>query len=110
MVTKGWASTTSAFNRSTRWPVDHVCSTKADAATSPFNVRCDTLDVHSKGVPLQKVMDVMKNSQGEDFLDSLKGVNMVVVNGRDCRDAYTCVSGKRCSRLTRAARWLNTFW
>ena len=26
MVTKSWASTTSAFDRSIRWPVDHVCS------------------------------------------------------------------------------------
>ena len=60
-------------------------------------MRCGTLDVHSESVPLQKVMDVMKNSQGEDFLDSLKGVNMVVVNDRKCRDAYTCVSDKRCS-------------
>ena len=67
MVTKGWASTTLAFDRSIRWPVDHVCSTKADAATSLFNVRFGTLDVHSESVPLQKVMDVMKNSQGEDF-------------------------------------------
>ena len=36
VVTKGWASTTSAFDRSIRWPVDHVCSAKADAAISPF--------------------------------------------------------------------------
>ena len=39
----------------------------------------------------------MRNSQGEDFVDFLKGVNMVVVNGRKGRDAYTCVSGKGCS-------------
>ena len=32
-----------------------------------------------------------------NFLDFLKGVNMVVVNGRKGRDTYTCVSGKRCS-------------
>jgi len=36
VVTKGWASTTSAFDRSIRWPVDQVCSANADAATSPF--------------------------------------------------------------------------
>ena len=31
MVTKSWALTTSAFDRSIQWPVDHVCSAKADA-------------------------------------------------------------------------------
>ena len=39
MVTKSWASTTSAFDRSTWWPVDHVCSAKADAATCPLVFR-----------------------------------------------------------------------
>ena len=61
-----------------------------------FNDRCGTLDVHSEGVPLREAIDVVKNSQGEDFVDFLKGVNMVVVNGRKGRDAYTCVSGKGC--------------
>ena len=28
MFTKGWASTTSAFDRSIWWPVGHVCSAK----------------------------------------------------------------------------------
>ena len=55
------------------------------------------VDEHSEGVPLQKVIDEVKNSQGKDFVDFLKGVNMVVVNGRKGRDAYTCVSGKGCS-------------
>ena len=43
------------------------------------------------------MVDVVRNSQGEDFVYFLKGVNMVVVNGRKGRDAYTCVSGKGCS-------------
>ena len=54
-----------------------------------FNARCGTLDVHSEGVPMRKVINVMKNSQGEDFVDFLKDVNMVVVNGRKGRDAYS---------------------
>ena len=53
--------------------------------------------MHSKGVPPREVIDVVRNNQGEDFVDFLKGVNMVVVNGRKGRDAYTCVSGKGCS-------------
>ena len=36
VVTQGLVSTGSALDRSVWWPVDHVCSAKADAATSPF--------------------------------------------------------------------------
>ena len=36
VVTKGWLSMTCALDRFTWWPVDHTCSAKADAATSPF--------------------------------------------------------------------------
>ena len=36
MVAQGLVSTSSALDRSEWWPVDHVCSAKADAATSPF--------------------------------------------------------------------------
>ena len=43
------------------------------------------------------MIDVVKNSQVKDFVDFLKGGNMVVVNGRKGRDAYTCVSDKGCS-------------
>ena len=43
-----------------------------------------------------KVVDVMKNSQGEAFVDFLRGV-MTVVNGRKGRDAFPCVSEKGCS-------------
>ena len=53
-----------------------------------FNARCGTLDVHSEGVPPREVVDVVKDSQGEDLVDFLKGVSMVVVNGRKGRDAY----------------------
>ena len=31
MVTEGWVSITTALDRSTRWPVDHVCSARANA-------------------------------------------------------------------------------
>ena len=42
MVMNGWASMTSALNRSMKWPVDHVCLSlvRADAATSPFQSEC----------------------------------------------------------------------
>jgi len=36
---------------------------------------------------------VVNNSQGEAFVDFLEGTNMVVVNGRKGRDAFTCISG-----------------
>ena len=36
-------------------------------------------------------------SQGEAFVDFLRGGNMTVVNGRKGRDAFTCVSGRGCS-------------
>ena len=42
------------------------------------------------------MIDVVKNSQGEAFVDLLKGANMGVVNGRKGRDAFTCTSGRGC--------------
>ena len=36
MVTEEWVSITSALDRFTRWPEDHMCLARADAATSPF--------------------------------------------------------------------------
>ena len=36
MVAESLVSTSSALGRSVWWPVDLVCSAKADAATSPF--------------------------------------------------------------------------
>ena len=35
------------------------------------------------------MIDVVKNSQGEAFVDLLEGANMAVVNGRKGRDAFT---------------------
>ena len=46
MITDGWLSITSALDRSTRWPEDHMCSARADAATSPFR---SAVDVQSDG-------------------------------------------------------------
>ena len=37
MVTKGGPSTTSALEKSTRWPVDHTYFAKANAVTSAFS-------------------------------------------------------------------------
>ena len=55
------------------------------------------MEMHSEGMPARRVVGVMKNNQGEAFVDFLRGVEMTVVNGREGRDAFTCVSEKGCS-------------
>ena len=50
-----------------------------------------------EGIPLQKFTDSVKNSQGEVFADFVRGMNMVVVNRRKGRDAFTCISGRGSS-------------
>ena len=62
-----------------------------------FNARCGRLDVECEGLPRRKVIDGVKNNQGEEFVDFLRNVNMGVVNGRKGKDAFTCVSSKGCS-------------
>ena len=62
-----------------------------------FNARCGSLDADCEGLPSRKVIDVVKNSQGETFVDFLSSVNMAVVNGRKGQDAFTCISSKGCS-------------
>ena len=62
-----------------------------------FNARCGRLDVECEGMPNRKVIDGVKNSQGEVFVDFLRSVNMGVVNGRKGKDAFTCVSNRGCS-------------
>ena len=42
----------------------------------------------SEGLPTRNVIDVVKNSQGEAFVDLLEGANMAVVNVRKGRDAF----------------------
>ena len=59
-----------------------------------FNARCGRLDVECEGMPSRKVIDEVKNSQGEEFVDFLRSVNMGVVNGRKGKDAFTCVSNR----------------
>ena len=39
-------------------------------------------------MPNRKVIDGVKNSQGEEFVDFLRSVNMWVVNGRKGKDAF----------------------
>ena len=68
-----------------------------------FNARCEKLDMDIEGIPPQKVIDSVKNSQGEVFADFVRGMNMVVVNGRKGRGAFTCISGRR-------AQWLTIVW
>ena len=62
-----------------------------------FNARCGSLDADCEGLPSRKVIDVVKNSQGETFVDFLSSVNMAVVNGRKGQDAFTCIYSKGCS-------------
>ena len=40
------------------------------------------LEVECEGLPNRKVIDVVKNNQGEALVDFLNNVNMAVVNGR----------------------------
>ena len=63
-----------------------------------FNARCRMLEVECEGLLNRKVIDEVKNNQGEMFVDFLRSVNMgVAVNGRKGKDAFTCVSDKGCS-------------
>ena len=62
-----------------------------------FNARCGSADDGTSGVPNRKVIDVVRNSQGEEFMDFLRGTEMCVVSGRKGKDAFTCVSGRGCS-------------
>ena len=36
-----------------------------------FNARCGDLDTNNEGLPVRSVIDVVKNSQGEAFVDFL---------------------------------------
>ena len=47
-----------------------------------FNARCGNLEVEVDGIPNRQITDVMKNSQGEGFVDFLRNTEMCVVNGR----------------------------
>ena len=62
-----------------------------------FNARCGSADDETSGVPNRKVIDVVRNSQGEGFMDFLRGTEMCVVSGKKGKDAFTCVSGWFCS-------------
>ena len=55
---------------------------------------------HRKHPFAESYTDSVKNSQGEVFADFVRGMNMVVVNGRKGSDAFTCISGS----------WLTTVW
>ena len=48
-------------------------------------------------MPVRKVVDESKNSQGGALVDFLRGMKMTVVNGRKGKDVFTCVSEKGCS-------------
>ena len=55
------------------------------------------MDGDSEGVPVRKVVDESKNSEGETLVDFLRGMKMTIVNGRKGKDAFICVSEKGCS-------------
>ena len=50
-----------------------------------------------EGIPTRKVIDVVKNNQGEAIVGIVRSVDMVVVNGRIKIDRFTCVSERRSS-------------
>ena len=56
-----------------------------------FNARCGKLDMNREGIPTRIVTDVVKNNQGEAFVDFVRSVDMGVVNGRKGIDGFTCV-------------------
>ena len=41
-----------------------------------FNARCGKLDMYREGIPSRKVTDVVKNNQGEAFVDFVRSVDM----------------------------------
>ena len=50
----------------------------------------ESADDGISGVSNRKVIDVVRNSQGEGFMDFLRGTEMCVVSGRKGKDASTC--------------------
>ena len=68
--------------------VAKFCSQGPMIICGDFNARCGRLDVECEGMPNRKVVDGVKNSQGEEFVDFLRSVNMWVVNGRKGKDAF----------------------
>ena len=79
--------------------VAKYCSLGLIIMCGDFNARCGLLEMECECLPNRKVIDEVKNNQGEMFVDFLRSVNMGVVNGRKGKDAFTCVSGKGCSVL-----------
>ena len=59
-----------------------------------FNARLGDAGDEVDGIPRRKIIDMVKNSQGDGFVDFLRSTDMCVVNGRKERDAFTCVSGR----------------
>jgi len=53
--------------------------------------------IYSESVPVRKVVDESKNSQGEVLVDFLRGMKMTIVYGRKGKNTFTCVSEKGCS-------------
>ena len=60
-----------------------------------FNARCRSADDGTSDVPNRKVIDVVRNSQGERFMNFLRSTECVV-GGRKGKDAFMCVSGRVC--------------
>ena len=81
------------------WAEKVACSLGLIIMCGDFNARCSLLEMECECLPNRKVIDEVKNNQGEMFVDFLRSVNMGVVNGRKGKDAFTCVSGKGCSVL-----------
>ena len=59
-----------------------------------FDARLGDAGDEVDGIPRCKIIDMVKNSQGNGFVDFLRSTDMCVKNGRKGRDAFTCVSGR----------------
>ena len=59
-----------------------------------FNARLGEAGDEVDGIRRCKIINMVKNSQEDGFVDYLRSTDMCVVNGRKGRDAFTCVSGR----------------
>ena len=68
-----------------------------------FNARCGNLEAEVEGLPPRKIIDRVRNSQGEAFVDFLRSVDMcIVMAGKEKMLFLVC--------QTKGARWWTMVW